>query len=178
MNKHAITLVRATFAWSMLLDIGWGMCDEYLPLAVCGILHTFGNVKSDNEISVKHINGGVGSSKLKSTDSRGQRSAKRSTKTVVLCSLFEVLACFNLWTTYSRWCRAHHAHFLVAAITALPVEASVTRNLYNRLRAAFNPMRLSDIHAIPPLEEVQGVSSFCNDSYCRQVKKLNTTFIT
>lgn len=59
------------------------------------------------------------------------------------------------------------AHSLLAALVAL----GDTRadDLYNRLRAAYNPFRPHGSLPVPPLEEWQGVASICEDFHCRYV---------
>lgn len=59
----------------------------------------------------------------------------------------------------------HWVHIASAALAAL--DASGARELYDTLRAAYNPFRPPGSPPVPPLEEWQGVSAICEDTYCR-----------
>lgn len=57
---------------------------------------------------------------------------------------------------------------MFAALAALVDPRAV--ELYDRLRAAYNPFRPPGSLPVPPLEEWQGVCSFCEDFHCRCVR--------
>ncbi|CAN0562062.1 unnamed protein product [Ectocarpus sp. 12 AP-2014] len=59
---------------------------------------------------------------------------------------------------------------MVTALAA--IGNSRTRGMYDRLRRAYNSTRFPDSTPIPPFEEWQGVSSFCNTFYCRTMELL------
>lgn len=63
--------------------------------------------------------------------------------------------------------RFHVAHVVLAALAAL--DDSRAEGLYDRLRTAYNPFRPPRSLPVPPLEEWQGVSLFCEDLHCRCV---------
>lgn len=54
---------------------------------------------------------------------------------------------------------------MLAALAAL--DDSGAPEMYDRLRAAYNPCRPLGSSPVPPLEEWQGMSSICEDVYCR-----------
>lgn len=58
--------------------------------------------------------------------------------------------------------RLHISHLLILALAFFG-----ERELYEKLRAAYNPMHSSGTPPIPPFEEWQGISSCCDHIYCR-----------
>lgn len=58
--------------------------------------------------------------------------------------------------------RAHAAHLLITALTAM--EGCKARELYHTLRTAYN---LPGTVPLPPLDEWHGISDFCEYFYCR-----------
>lgn len=60
--------------------------------------------------------------------------------------------------------RDNIAHVMLAALAAL--DGTKAGELYGRLRAAYNPHRPPDSLPVPPLEEWQGISAFCEDFHC------------
>ncbi|CAN0121203.1 unnamed protein product, partial [Ectocarpus fasciculatus] len=62
-----------------------------------------------------------------------------------------------------HWC--HLAHSILGALAAL--DDSRARELYTRLREAYNPCRPPSSLPAPPLEEWRGISAFCDDFQCR-----------
>lgn len=65
---------------------------------------------------------------------------------------------------------------MLAAIAALDTPGA--REAYERLRAAYNSSRLRGSRAAPPFEEWQGMSSFCEDLYCRYVGAFSRPIFT
>ncbi|CAM9716186.1 unnamed protein product, partial [Ectocarpus sp. 12 AP-2014] len=61
-----------------------------------------------------------------------------------------------------QWC--HLAHAALAALAA--IDDSRARELYNLLREAFNPSRLTASPPAPPMEKWKGLSAFCDDFQC------------
>eukprot|EP00903_Cladosiphon_okamuranus_P015538 g14344.t1 len=87
--------------------------------------------------------------------------------------LERIARCVEVYERYPGLCRGvmswiHICHALSAALTALVGRRA--EELYARLRAAYNSMRPPDSLPIPPLEEWQGVSSFCGDFHCRSIE--------
>ncbi|CAB1102698.1 unnamed protein product [Ectocarpus sp. CCAP 1310/34] len=64
-----------------------------------------------------------------------------------------------------QWC--HLAHAALAALAA--IDDSRARELYNRLREAYNPSLPTASLPVPPKEEWQGLVTFCHDFQCRCV---------
>ncbi|CAB1103083.1 unnamed protein product [Ectocarpus sp. CCAP 1310/34] len=82
--------------------------------------------------------------------------------------------CVEVFETFPGVCRffmgSHVAHIMVTALAA--IGNSRTRGMYDRLRRAYNSTRFPDSSPIPPFEEWQGVSSFCDTFYCRTMELL------
>lgn len=54
---------------------------------------------------------------------------------------------------------------MLAGLAALDDDGA--REMYDTLRAAYNPFRPLGTSPAPPLEEWQGMSSVCGNLYCR-----------
>ncbi|CAM9912130.1 unnamed protein product [Ectocarpus sp. 4 AP-2014] len=81
----------------------------------------------------------------------------------------------EVFARYPGLCRfqrmgAHEAHMMLAALAAL--DDSGAPEMYDRLRAAYNPCRPLGSSPVPPLEEWQGMSSICEDVYCRAIERV------
>lgn len=63
--------------------------------------------------------------------------------------------------------RAHWAHIMSAALAALDISGA--REVYNTLRDVYNRSRPLGSSPVPPLDEWQGMSAICEDTYCRYV---------
>ncbi|CAM9219819.1 unnamed protein product [Ectocarpus sp. 4 AP-2014] len=82
--------------------------------------------------------------------------------------------CVEVFEGFPGVCRffmgSHVAHIMLTALAA--IGDSRARGMYDRLRRAYNSTCLSGSTPIPPLEEWQGVSSFCDTFYCRTMELL------
>eukprot|EP00752_Nemacystus_decipiens_P010138 g9034.t1 len=88
-------------------------------------------------------------------------------------TLERIARCIEVYEQYPGLCHcslrwSHIAHALSAALAALVGLRS--EELYARLRAVSNPARRPGSPPLPPLEEWQGVSSFCEDMHCRSLE--------
>lgn len=63
--------------------------------------------------------------------------------------------------------RLHETHMVLAGLAALDDDDA--REMYGALRAAYNPCRPRGTSPAPPLGEWEGMSSFCENLYCRYV---------
>lgn len=55
----------------------------------------------------------------------------------------------------------------MAHVFAVCFVASESRGLYDKLRGAFNSVRLEKCPPLPPFEECQGVAAICSRMFCR-----------
>ncbi|CBJ28453.1 hypothetical protein Esi_0106_0024 [Ectocarpus siliculosus] len=82
--------------------------------------------------------------------------------------------CVEVFEGFPGVCRffmgSHVAHIMMTALAV--IGDSRARGMYDRLRRAYNSTRLPDSTPIPPFEEWQGVSSFCDTFYCRTMELL------
>lgn len=72
--------------------------------------------------------------------------------------------------------RVHEVHMILAGLAA--IDDHVAREMYDTLRAAYNPSRARGTSPVPPLEEWQGLSSICENLQCRQVWAFSQSVIT
>ncbi|CAM9167230.1 unnamed protein product [Ectocarpus fasciculatus] len=87
----------------------------------------------------------------------------------VLEKLGHIVEVFERYPGVSR-CMLHWGHLAHAALAALAaMDDCRARGLYNRLREAYNPSRPPTSLPAPPLEEWQGLSTFCDHFLCRWV---------
>lgn len=70
--------------------------------------------------------------------------------------------------------RAHNAHRLLANLAVL--DGPRARAVYAKIMTAYNAALLPDTPAIPPFEEWQGVSSYCDHYNCRWVFLCSATY--
>ncbi|CAM9364984.1 unnamed protein product [Ectocarpus fasciculatus] len=88
----------------------------------------------------------------------------------VLEKLGHIVEVFERYPGVSR-CMLHWGHLAHAALAALAaMDDCRARGLYNRLREAYNPSRPPTSLPAPPLEEWQGLSTFCDHFLCRLVE--------
>eukprot|EP00752_Nemacystus_decipiens_P011601 g10302.t1 len=92
-------------------------------------------------------------------------------------TLERLARCVEVYERYPGLCRCilrwdNIAHVSLAALAAL--DDARAGELYGRLRAAYNPHRPPGWPPVPPLEEWQGVHTFCEDFYCRTFEGLIT----
>lgn len=63
--------------------------------------------------------------------------------------------------------RAHSAHVMLSVLAVM--EDLAARQLYDKLRNAFNQTLPPESLPLPPLEEWQGISAHCDHFYCRWI---------
>ncbi|CAM9840360.1 unnamed protein product [Ectocarpus fasciculatus] len=82
--------------------------------------------------------------------------------------------CVEVYEGFPGVCRffmgSHVAHIMLTTLTA--IGDSTAQGMYGRLRRAYNSTRFPDSSPVPPFEEWQGVSSFCDSFYCRTLELL------
>ncbi|CAM9421108.1 unnamed protein product [Ectocarpus sp. 12 AP-2014] len=77
--------------------------------------------------------------------------------------------CVEVCERYPGLCRStvgcHLAHIALVSLAA--VGGSRAQAVYDRLRGSYNSFRPAGSRPVPPLEEWDGVDTFCDDSFCR-----------
>lgn len=61
--------------------------------------------------------------------------------------------------------RLHTSHVIIKVLASMDEPKS--RELYNKLRAVYNPLRHPSFPIVPPLEEWHDGSVSCDNFYCR-----------
>lgn len=58
-------------------------------------------------------------------------------------------------------------HMLLANLVL--IDGSRARGIYDQMMTAYNSARSSGVQAIPPFDEWEGVTHYCDSYYCRLV---------
>ncbi|CAM9290873.1 unnamed protein product [Laminaria digitata] len=115
-----------------------------------------------------NIRGGIGGLII-----NGTLVFEKAARKDVMGALEKLTHCGDVLERYPGLCRftmgAHMTHMLLANLVL--IDGSRARGIYDQMMTAYNSARSSGVQAIPPFDEWEGVTHYCDNYYCRVIEQ-------